>query len=566
MAFRPVGTEGDSSGDGPLRDKLVELGSDAEDTGYAEYRRLAPVAGSFGAGPRRAGRWRRAALLIGKYEVAAQQYAAVTASPGETALPEAVRRGDACPRAMWLARCRGLCPRLVALAARAGRRASRLHRARQPVCRPRRRRAGLRAPAHRGRVGVRRARRGRGQSGRFREPRFPMPDGMAHYVWFNESAEGRVRPMGVLAPNPAGSTTSSATWRRSCSSRFGCGVSIARTGEPAATWCAAAASIPSPRNPSVAAPRSPPVRQARRRRHRRYRIPGAAVDAGADGAGRLTDVRDAWSRLGTDVRATATHAPPPAPPPPPDERHPSASATRARAVTQRRAFDDPVMELSHLGPRRPDEAMNRRLERLRGVIAANAERLYEQRARSAREALRFGGLLCQKLADEGSNLALRERRLALCEEGQRGVRAALCRTGEAPRRRARSVFLQYTLLCGYNHTHGTHLSGRFGRPRGRADRPEGRDCRARSRGPGRLSGQLPCPRRGLRAHRARRAARTGWTPARRLAANCSRTRLARFRHNESSTYARSCEEAKADLIQPPNRRLPGTAAQTIGRR
>jgi hypothetical protein len=60
--------------------------------------------------------------------------------------------------------------------------------------------------------------------------------------------------------------------------------------------------------------------------------------------------------------------------------------------------------------------MTARLERLRGVIGANAERLHQQRARAAREALRFGGLLCQRLAIEGHNLSLRERRLELCAQ------------------------------------------------------------------------------------------------------------------------------------------------------
>ncbi|MGB5735554.1 MAG: hypothetical protein WBM40_14055, partial [Thiohalocapsa sp.] len=50
---------------------------------------------------------------------------------------------------------------------------------------------------------------------------------------------------------------------------------------------------------------------------------------------------------------------------------------------------------------------------------------YEQRARSAREALRFGGLLCQKLADEGQNLDLRNERLALCIKGS-GADAPRC--------------------------------------------------------------------------------------------------------------------------------------------
>ena len=79
--------------------------------------------------------------------------------------------------------------------------------------------------------------------------------------------------------------------------------------------------------------------------------------------------------------------------------------------------EDPVVELSHLARVTADADMKGRIERLRGAIATNAQRLYEQRARAAREALRFGGLLGQRLAIEGHNLALREKRLALCVEG-----------------------------------------------------------------------------------------------------------------------------------------------------
>jgi hypothetical protein len=422
MAFRPVGTEGDGSGHGPLRDKLVELGSDAEDTGYAEYRRLAPVAGSFAAPALgvQGGDGERH-LLIGKYEVGAHQYAVVTAQARGDPCPEPTPRGrmpqgnagwhDAVAFAhdwsLWL---RGQADGLSDCAD-----------ARQP-CLPRvdGEPAFVRLATEaeweyvaRGADAV--------SPAEFRESRFPMPDGMARYVWFNESAEGRVRPMGVLAPNPAGVHDILGNLEEIVLEPFRLR-RLERAHGRSGGYVGRGGSVH-----SVAAE----IRASLRREVPPYDKRGAVgtADTGfrvllstpvLTSAGRLADVRDAWARLGTDV-ADGDEAQPPSPP---LEKAPEVSPTPAPALSDE-PYDDPVVELSHLARAAPDEAMTRRLERLRGVIAANAERLYEQRARSAREALRFGGLLCQKLADEGGNLALRERRLALCQEGS-GASAPRC--------------------------------------------------------------------------------------------------------------------------------------------
>ncbi|MDX2436675.1 MAG: SUMF1/EgtB/PvdO family nonheme iron enzyme [Acidobacteriota bacterium] len=81
MVFRSIGTEGD--GVGALSDKIIELGSDAEDVGYAEYRRLAQVAGGFAADDLDVdGSPDERRMLIGKYEVTALQYQAVMSVAG----------------------------------------------------------------------------------------------------------------------------------------------------------------------------------------------------------------------------------------------------------------------------------------------------------------------------------------------------------------------------------------------------------------------------------------------------------------------------------------------------
>ncbi len=91
-------------------------------------------------------------------------------------------------------------------------------------------------------------------------------------------------------------------------------------------------------------------------------------------------------------------------------------------------FDDPILELSALARAETDPDMRKRLERLRARVAANALRLYDQRNVAARETIRFGGLLCQKLHDEGHNMELRRKRQDLCKERE-GPAHSRCRKG-----------------------------------------------------------------------------------------------------------------------------------------
>ena len=264
----------------------------------------------------------------------------------------------------------------------------------------------------------------------FREPHYPMADGMERHVWFNESAEGRVRPIGVLAANPVGLHDILGNVEEITLEPFRLQRLDRAHGQPGGYVV---------RGGSVHASRAE-VRASLRREVPLYDDRGAVATADTGfrvllsapvltSAQRLEAVRAAWSRLGTDTARADGASVPPATPMSEPVSEPAPASPPATSPPQPQlsdeAFDDPVMELSHLARVAPEEAMQQRLERLRGVIAANAERLYEQRARSAREALRFGGLLCQKLADEGRNLDLRNERLALCIKGS-GADAPRC--------------------------------------------------------------------------------------------------------------------------------------------
>lgn len=184
MAFRPVEIPAADW----LDDRPVELGHSDAERGYKEGRRLSHLAGSFsvpGNGAR--------LYYIGKYEVTADQYAAMM----QPDCPSPSMRGRQPMTGMsWfdaMVFARNLTEWLLTNA-----RQSLPHEDREP--------GFLRLPteeewefAARGGLAV--------DAADFLGPRFLMPDGdLADYVWYESSgsAGGRLRPTGLLKPNPLG--------------------------------------------------------------------------------------------------------------------------------------------------------------------------------------------------------------------------------------------------------------------------------------------------------------------------------------------------------------------------
>lgn len=347
---------------GPLDDFQVRFGSSSDAYGYAEHARGGQIAGAFDEGPG------ERSFLIGKYEVTALQFAALSGECPEPAnrlrLPatemswyDAVVFGDRYTR--WLlAEAPTALPKADGVT------------------------GFVRLPtedewefAARGGVAV--------PESAFADTLPPMPEGIERHVWFagSRSANGQVRFAGLLLPNPLGlhdmlgnvdEIVLDAFRMRKLSREHGqTGGYIVRGGNIFTAGDAIRSSmrieVPHYQDGAV-----------RRSKATGFRLVVAAPVITS--SGRLRAIEAAWAALGSDAGA--------------------APALAAAQIP----LDDPVDELRALAEAADDAATKARLESLRNAFRAERESRDDQRAVAARASLRLGGYLCSKLGLDGRNL------------------------------------------------------------------------------------------------------------------------------------------------------------------
>ncbi|SBV91394.1 conserved exported hypothetical protein [uncultured Alphaproteobacteria bacterium] len=357
MAFRRVAIPAE----GALGDRAVTLGSAAAERGYAEGPRRTWVAGSLPGGKTTSEYW------IGKYEVSELQYKAVmeetcpTANLGGRLAKGGVSWFDA------VAFSERYTTWLLKTAAK-----SLPKNGDEP--------GFVRLPtedewefAARGGAAV--------ADADFSEPAFPMPEGMARYVWFagTQSANGKPQLTGLLKPNPLGVYDILGNLDEIAFAPFHLN-KLGRAHGAAGGFVVRGGNYLTAESDIRAAARAEvPYFDAagpRRAKTTGFRVVVSAPVIGA--AAQLQAARAAWEKLG------ASSAP---------EASPQAALGKRAA--------DPVAELEQIAKAAPTPEMKARLEQLRSDLRANIAARDEQRDRAAKTALRMGAFLGRKLKDDG---------------------------------------------------------------------------------------------------------------------------------------------------------------------
>ena len=217
----------------------------------------------------------------------------------------------------------------------------------------------------------------------FREKTYPMPGGISRYVWYagTASANGKAQLTGLLEANPLGLHDILGNVDEICMDLFRLnhldrmhgqvGGYVVRGGN----YFTPAADIRSSYRLE-----SPFYKDSEQLRSKttgfRVVISAPVITSPAY----LQRITAAWNGLGSETT-------------------PSRESTHG--TLEGKTFDDPVAELAAVAKVIEDKNIKQRITRLRDTMRATIEARNRQRNQAARESLRLGGVLCQKLKDDG---------------------------------------------------------------------------------------------------------------------------------------------------------------------
>lgn len=343
----------------PLEDYSILLGQDNDEWGYLEQSRSDHIAGSFTETPA-SGRY----YLMAKYETSALQYQAVMsdkcpAPSNQLRLPQInISWMDAMTFSdrynLWL-----------------------------------RKNAAEKLPKEDGITGFLRlptetewefaARGGLSvSSSEFRDPHFPMPEGINTYAWFSgpQSANGKLQLTGLLKPNPLGlhdilGNVSEMTFEPFRLNKLN------RPHGQAGGHVVRGGSYMTPQSDLRSALRveEPYYTETDSAKAKTIGVRLALVVPVLTSRDRIKKIETEWQTLGTAAPGAASDG---------------------------KATDSGLDQLSTISAGVQDDALRQQLDQLRNEIRANIQLRDEQRDQAIRANLQLGAFLCSKLKDDGN--------------------------------------------------------------------------------------------------------------------------------------------------------------------